>query len=98
MDHRIAEWCGLEGAFQGHLVQPPRYGQGHLAPQIRLPKGPSSPTVSNSKAGTPTASLGNLFQLDVYFRVSVVVSYCRGGRGIAEPKPGSTLPAEEEAT
>ena len=29
-DHRIIEWFGLEGTFNGHLAQPPCSAQGHL--------------------------------------------------------------------
>ena len=31
-DHRITEWVGLGGTFEGHLVQSPCHEQGHLHP------------------------------------------------------------------
>jgi len=62
--HRITESFELEGPLIGHLVRHPCTEQGHL--QLTAP---SSLTLSLSRDGEPTTSLGNLWQCLTTFTV-----------------------------
>lgn len=61
-DHRITEWFGLEGTLKTTQFKPPRHGQRQL-PLHQVSAAPSSPAMSSSREGTPTASTVNLFLL-----------------------------------
>ncbi|KAK4807110.1 hypothetical protein QYF61_018451 [Mycteria americana] len=52
---------GLEGNFKGHLVQPPCNEQGHLQLD-QVAQSPDKLTLTVSRDGASTTSLGNLFQ------------------------------------
>ena len=67
-DHGIIELFELEGTFKGYLVQLPCNEQGHLQLHQVL-RAPSSLTLSASKDGTPTTSLGSLLQCLTIFIV-----------------------------
>jgi len=55
--YRITEWFGLEGTFQGHLVQPPAMSR-DIFNQTRLLRAPCNLAWD----GASTTSLGNLCQ------------------------------------
>jgi len=55
---RITEWFGLEGTFQGHLVQPPAMSR-DIYHQTRLLRAPSNLTLNVSRDRASTTSLGN---------------------------------------
>ena len=56
--HRTIEWLGVKGTLKPTQPQHPAMGRA-AAPQLRLPRAPSNPSLCASRDGAPTASLGD---------------------------------------